>query len=168
MERNRWDTAIRCLEVALHPNTQDGEVIAAVNGFRRAAAGTPLREVCFQLAGAGPPGRSRADAPEKWKEALDRLNRENLDLRRKLEVEESTQAAARRRLREAEERVRDLHRALDQAKRNLAELQAERTAPPPFRKMLAAALSEAPASRERTRATAASHGTLGLRKSWTA
>src|ERR1700676_2216332 len=32
MERNRWETAIRCLEVALLPNPTDDEVIAGVNG----------------------------------------------------------------------------------------------------------------------------------------
>jgi len=41
MERNRWEGAIRCLELALHPNTADAEVIAGVNGFRCAAAGIP-------------------------------------------------------------------------------------------------------------------------------
>ena len=28
MERNRWERAIRCLEIAVHPHTADEEVIA--------------------------------------------------------------------------------------------------------------------------------------------
>jgi hypothetical protein len=100
MERNRWETAIRCLEVALHPHTGDDEVIAGVNGFRRTADGTPLSEVCAALAGT-----ERAAAAA---EAAERLNRENADLRRKLETEQAGQSENMRRLRAAERLVLDL------------------------------------------------------------
>ena len=94
MERNRWESAIRCLELALHPHTADAEVIAGVNGFRRAAAGTPLVEVCRDYAGAAPAGDSLAD--------------ENLDLRRRLEREQASQEEALARLRDAERVIRGL------------------------------------------------------------
>jgi hypothetical protein len=73
MERNRWDTAIRCLEIALHPNTSDDEVLAGVNGFRRTADGTPLSQVCSEFAGGSCDGGDLAE----WKGQLDRLNHEN-------------------------------------------------------------------------------------------
>ena len=94
MERNRWESAIRCLELALHPNTADAEVIAGVNGFRRAAVGTPLGEVCAEYAGVGTTG--------------DSLGQENLDLRRRLEHQRASQEDALARLREAERVIRDL------------------------------------------------------------
>ena len=89
MERNRWETAIRCLEVAVHPGTSDDEAIAAVNGFRRTAEGTPLARICAEFACGGVP---LADLSQ-LKDMLDRLNRENLELRRKLAVEEAAQMA---------------------------------------------------------------------------
>src|SRR5216683_1545267 len=88
MERNKWETAIRCLEVALHPHTSDDEVLAGVNGFRRTADGMPLSQVCGELAGGGLPLGPPAELTEK----LARLGRENLELRRKLAVEEAAQA----------------------------------------------------------------------------
>jgi hypothetical protein len=115
MERNRWEKAIRCLEVALHPNTTDGEVIAGVNGFRRTAGGTPLGDICRELAGAGQPEaepnsahparQAEAPADPVADAALDALSRENLALRRKLEREREDQAAALTRLRDAERLV---------------------------------------------------------------
>lgn len=98
MERNRWDIAIRCLEVALHPNTDDDEVIAAVNGFRRTADGLPLRQVCAAFAAAEGPVVSAEAA--RWRAKLDRLHRENLALRGKLKAEEECRAAAENRSRE--------------------------------------------------------------------
>ena len=46
--------------------------------------------------------------PVEWKETFDRLNRENLDLRRMLKVEEGRRTSTAHRLQEAERRVRDL------------------------------------------------------------
>jgi len=150
--RNKWETATRCLEVALHPNTSDDEVIAAVNGFRRTANGTPLRQVCIELAGGSYDGRGRVE----WKEKFDRLNRENLDLRHDAEkriCELSDELlAAQRRAGAAEQRLADvrstlddlnhenldLRRALEEARRVAAERQAKE-ATPPFRKFLDAA-----------------------------
>ena len=43
MERNRWETALRCLEIAVHPGTSDEEVLAAIRGFRRTAGGTHVQ-----------------------------------------------------------------------------------------------------------------------------
>jgi hypothetical protein len=109
MERNKWETAIRCLEIALHPNTNDDEVIAAVNGFRRTADGTPLGNVCVEFVGSSGPGAY----PMEWREKLDRLNRENLDLRHKLKVAESNQSVAVRHVNEeAEQRAHELRAKL--------------------------------------------------------
>ena len=94
MERNRWESAIRCLELALHPNTADSEVIAGVNGFRRAAAGAALGDICRDYAGVAPAGGD--------------LAHENLDLRRRLEHQRASQEEALARLREAERVIRGL------------------------------------------------------------
>lgn len=104
MERNRWETAIRCLEVAVHPGTGDDEVIAAVNGFRRTAEGVPLSQVCIEYSCGGVPLADLA----RFKESLERLNRENLELRRKLAVEEAAQSATALRLDEACRRIFEL------------------------------------------------------------
>src|SRR5690242_13605833 len=82
MERNRWATAIRCLEIALHPNTSDDEVLAAVNGYRRTAGNTPLSEVCT---GFVQESAQAADLAE-WTARFARLSRENLELRRRLDL----------------------------------------------------------------------------------
>ena len=116
MERNRWESAIRCLELALHPNTADEEVIAGVNGFRRAAAGTPLGELCRNYAGAG---RDPNEAPGEIVPA-DALSRENLDLRRRLEHERASQQAALRRLQEAERVIRGLSDEIRAEQQNFA------------------------------------------------
>jgi len=126
MERNRGETAIRCLEIAVHPNTKDDEVIAAVNGFRRTADGAPLRQFCLEFAGPG----STAIAAARWKERLDRLDWENLELRRKIEESEAGRTAALHQLQEADQRAQDIaedlfaaeHRA-ETAEQRLAEFQ---------------------------------------------
>jgi hypothetical protein len=154
MERNNWEIAIRCLEMALHPNTSDDEVVAAVNGFRRMARGKPLSQICSDFAGEDASGSS--GVAEEWQQKLDRLSRENIDLRH--EVERRTRdgneelAAAYRRAGAAElrfaelqaavidlgEENRDLRRALEQARRIPVAPAAPRAASP-FRDMLAAA-----------------------------
>lgn len=114
MERKRWDTAIHCLEIALHPNTTDDEVLAAVNGFRRTAAGTPLSRVCSEFAGRGHDGCDLAE----WQ---DRLTRENIELRRQSEAGEDRETAAALRLSEAERRIGELGKALATAEGQAAE-----------------------------------------------
>jgi DNA-binding transcriptional MerR regulator len=109
MERNRWETAIRCLEVALHPNTSDEEVLAGVNGFRRTAAGLPLSEVCAALADQS------GDAG---------LGRENLDLRRRLDRERADQLAALRRLQEAERLIHELSAEIRAEQQSFAEFRS--------------------------------------------
>jgi len=104
MERNRWETAIRCLEVAVHSNTRDDEVIAAINGFRRTAEGLPLSQVCIEFACGGVPLADLA----QLKDTLERLNRDNIELRRKLAVEEAAQASTARRLDDAYRRIYEL------------------------------------------------------------
>jgi hypothetical protein len=104
MERNRWETAIRCLEVAVHPNTSDDEMIAAVNGFRRTVEGLPLSQVCIEFACGGVPLADLA----QMKDALQRLNRDNLELRRKLAIEEAAQANTARSLDNAYRRIYQL------------------------------------------------------------
>jgi hypothetical protein len=104
MERNRWETAIRCLEVAVHPNTRDDEVVAAVNGFRRTVDGVPLSQVCIEFACGGVPLADLAN----MKDTLGRLQGENRELRRKLTVEEAAQAEAGQRLDAAYRRIYEL------------------------------------------------------------
>jgi hypothetical protein len=87
MERNKWTTAIRCLEIALHPNTSDDEVLAAVRGYRRTAGNTPLGEVCAGFA----PRQALAEHAHvtdlaEWTERFARLSRENLELRFRLDL----------------------------------------------------------------------------------
>src|SRR5580704_8040259 len=120
MERNNWETAIRCLEIALHPNTGDDEVIAAVNGFRRVARGKPLSQIRSEFAGKGDAGKSddrRGPTTEEWREQLDRLSRENFMLRQEAEQrvrdENEELAAARRRAGAAEQRFAELQSSLD-------------------------------------------------------
>ena len=104
MERNRWETAIRCLEVAVHPNTRDDEIVAAVNGFRRTVEGLPLSQVCIEFACGGVPLAELAN----MKETLERLQHENRELRRRLTVEETAQAEAAQRLDAAYRRIYEL------------------------------------------------------------
>jgi hypothetical protein len=115
VERNKWETAIRCLEVALHPATGEDEVIAGVNGFRRTAEGRPLSEVCAEFAGG-----SNAGADEK----LDSLSRENLDLRGKLARQQARDVAALYRLHAAERLVRDLSQEIEAEKQSFADFRA--------------------------------------------
>ena len=172
MERNRWETALRCLEVAVHPNTSDEEIVAAVRGFRRTAGKTSLLQLCREFAGA----------PGHLLSRLDQLNRANLALRRKVEETEAARVAALRELAAAEQRTQeigndmvaverradiaeqrlaefqgaygrisgglrgeneDLRRALDEARRNLAQPIHEPTRP--FQSALDAALQRAAA-----------------------
>jgi hypothetical protein len=85
---------MRCLEVALHPNTDDGEVLAAVNGFRRTAQGMPLRDLCAEFAVGEREGRAVSAEAARWRPKLDRLHDENLALRRRLKQAEDRYAAA--------------------------------------------------------------------------
>lgn len=130
MERHSWETAIRCLEVALHPNTGDEEVLAAVNGYRRTAGGTPLAELCGEFARKG----GSVVEPAEWAEKFDRLHRENLELRRKLEMANASQAVTVHRVDETEQRLRDLgdellaaRRRANEAEQLLAELSSAHT-----------------------------------------
>jgi hypothetical protein len=123
MERNKWETAIRCLEVALHPNTGDDEVIAAVNGFRRTADGRRLRDVCSALAGGHP-----ADTAAPRGDELLRLSRENRELRGKLATAENARTDLSQRLYEKTAEIgklrddlRAARDAADAAERRLAE-----------------------------------------------
>jgi hypothetical protein len=127
MERNRWETAIRCLEVAVHPNTRDDEAIAAVNGFRRTAEGVPLGQICIEFACGGLPLAELA----AMKDNLDRLRRENLELRRKLAVDEAAQQEAARRLDAVHRRIYELteeaaaaHRAAEAVEREFGDFRA--------------------------------------------
>ena len=122
MERNRWETAIRCLEIAVHPGTDDREVVAAINGFRRTAHDAPLLQLCREFAGPASGGTSAAA------EELQRLARENRALRQKLEEAETSRKATLQRLRDAEQRAHQVGEELlaaeeraDAAERRLAE-----------------------------------------------
>jgi hypothetical protein len=114
MERNRWATAIRCLEIALHQNTSDDEVLAAVNGFRRTAGNTPLSEVCV---GYAHESTHVADLAE-WTARFARLSRENLELRRRLDLAKTERIDT---VRPAEDgRLHDLNEHLVAAERRAA------------------------------------------------
>jgi len=134
MERNRWDRAIRCLEIALHPNTKDDEVIAGVNGFGRTADGTPLSEICREFVLGDQDNRGLVGSRVEWKEKVDALSRDNLDLRYRLEIADNDRVAVARQLQETEQRVRELDEELQDAQcrvglaeRQVAEFQAART-----------------------------------------
>jgi hypothetical protein len=103
MERNRWETAIHCLEVALHPNTGDDEVIAAIHGFRRIVAGSTLRGICTELAGT-----LRANAATASTEEM-RLSGEVRELRGRLATAEQRQADALEALAEAQRQLGEAH-----------------------------------------------------------
>src|ERR1700739_4728441 len=113
MERNRWEAAIRCLEVAVHRSTRDDEVIAAVNGFRRTVEGVPLSQICIEFACGGVPLAELA----AMKESLDRLGRANLELRRKLTVDEAAQQEAAQRLDAVHRRIYELTEEAAEAQR---------------------------------------------------
>jgi septal ring factor EnvC (AmiA/AmiB activator) len=122
MERNRWETAIRCLEIAVHPATNDREVLAAINGFRRTAHSASLRQLCCEFGGSASSGAS-AVADE-----LQRLARENLALRQKLEEADASRKAILQRLHDAEqhsdaigEELLTAEQRADAAERRLAE-----------------------------------------------
>jgi hypothetical protein len=121
MERNRWETAIRCLEVAVHPNTRDDEVVAAVNGFRRTVEGLPLSQVCVEFAGGGAPLAGLVNT----RDTLERLQRENRELRRKLAVEEAAQAEAEQRLDTAYRRIYELTEEAASAQRQVEAAERE-------------------------------------------
>jgi len=175
MERNRWETAIRCLEIAVHPNTSDEEVIAAINGFRRTANATSLGRLRRTLSEAA---AADDESPlAEGRRRLDQLISENLRLRRKIHEAETERAAALQRAQDAglqakrvseellvaehradvaEQRLAEFHspygrisggvhhesldlqRALDEAKRNLAQPIHEPVLP--FQNLLNAAL----------------------------
>lgn len=109
MERNRWETAIRCLEIAVHPNTSDEETIAAIRGFRRTARNAPMSQLARALADGS--------APTHLLDRLDQLNQENRELRRKLAETEASCAEALGRLHIAERRAQEIGRALLAAER---------------------------------------------------
>ncbi|MGH7076128.1 MAG: hypothetical protein ACREFD_18305 [Stellaceae bacterium] len=127
MEQKKWETAIRCLEIALHPNTGDEEVIAGVNGFRRTANGTPLSYMWRAFASTGEADSGRVAESAKWRAKLERLNQENIQLHLRLDAE---QRAAAHRLQAAEEHIRTLTDEMmafrlraSEAERRLADLQ---------------------------------------------
>jgi hypothetical protein len=107
MEANNWETAVRCLEVAVRTDTSDAELIAAVNAFRRSAGDTPLRQICIEFSCGGMPLAVLAEI----KDSLERLDRENRELRQKLAADEVAQAGAARRLDAAYRRIHQLTKA---------------------------------------------------------
>lgn len=116
MERNRWATAIRCLEIALHPNTSDDEVLAAVNGFRRTAGATPLSEVC---AGFAHDNAHVADLAE-WTARFTRLSRENQELRRRLDLAQTQRLDGSRETDRSGQRLQEMSEELLAAQRRAA------------------------------------------------
>ncbi|MGH6990306.1 MAG: hypothetical protein ACREFD_15290 [Stellaceae bacterium] len=158
-DSNKWETAIRCLEVALHPHTSDDEIIAGVNGFRRTAGGTSLHEILFALAAT--PGNPRGAEVEaaSWRRKWERLDRDHRALQRRCDKAERDHALTLRRLTETERRQRELDAQLQAAQRRAAEAeeafvdlraavrprqpprsQAANPAPaPPFKELLSAA-----------------------------
>jgi len=107
VERNRRETALRCLEIAVHPNTSDEEALAAVRGFRRTVGKTPLVELCQEF----------ASAPGHLLGRLDQLNRANLELQRRIEAADADRIAAMQNLKAAERRWRETDEELRAAER---------------------------------------------------
>jgi hypothetical protein len=118
MERNRWATAIRCLEIALHPNTSDDEVLAAVNGFRRTAGKTPLGDICLGFAH----DNTHVTDLAEWTERFARLSRENLELRRRLDLAQTQRIDTVRRVDDTQQRQRlqEMNEELLSARRRAA------------------------------------------------
>ena len=139
MERNRWETAIRCLEVAAHPGTREADVVAAIDGFRRTVEGTPVSQVCIEFACGG----VSLSALAETKATIERLDRENRELRGRLTVEVAAQAEAAGRLDNAYRRIYELteetaaaRRLVDTAEQEFADFreayaQLLKSAPPP-------------------------------------
>jgi hypothetical protein len=112
MERNRWETAIRCLEVALHPNTADEEVVAAVCAFRRVVNGRSLYDICAAVIGVA----DAAANPVATAVPRERLSRENHELRSKLADAEAARSVVVERLRQAQRRLGESHAELHTAR----------------------------------------------------
>jgi hypothetical protein len=157
-ERHRWETAIRCLEVALHPRTGDDEVLAAVNGFRRTANGVPLSDVCLAFA---TPGALPAIA--RWSDAATAAETRAQQAEARVDELDAQLAAARHRAEAAERALADMGtayaRQLDGLSRERAELRAmldrvtldratldraARPAPPSFQQVLSATMGLEP------------------------
>lgn len=113
MERNRWETAVRCLEAAVHPDTSAGAVIGAVDEFRRLAGGLPVSQVCLEFACGGVPLAELA----KMKDSLEQLSRENAELHRRLTAGTAAQAGAQGRLDAAYRRIHELTQEMLAARR---------------------------------------------------
>jgi hypothetical protein len=142
MERNRWEKAISCLEVALHPNTRDDEVIAGVNGFRRTADGTPLRDICAELAGKSGDAAPAADpaqtaALESLREAERRIHELSADIRAAEQNFADFRSASAQLLDGLKDENFDLRDALEQARRATERRPAAVASP--FRDLLTAA-----------------------------
>ena len=60
------------LEIAVHPNTGNDEVVAAVNGFRRTAEATPLSQICREYAASGAPLAEARQMPGRDRPAQSR------------------------------------------------------------------------------------------------
>jgi septal ring factor EnvC (AmiA/AmiB activator) len=112
MERNRWETAIRCLEIAVHPNTSDEEAIAAVRGFRRTARNLSMSQLSRSLAAGG---------PTHLLDRIDQVNQENRELRRRIAEAETSRGELLGRLKGAEQRARDIGRELLAAEQRAAD-----------------------------------------------
>ena len=124
MERKRRETAIRCLEIAVHPNTSDEEAIAAIRGFRRTAGDAALDGLLRGLTGPG------ADNTGHLHARLDQLHQENRWLQLKLAEAKAGRAAALRELAAAQHGAAVLREELAEAEhhariaeRRLAEFQ---------------------------------------------
>ena len=113
MERQKLRTVMRCLEIALHPNTRDEEIVAAVHGFRRTVGTASFPEICLEFARTNDP---QGCAPE-WHQQLHRLGRENLALQRDIEALRNLESLTGSRISEANERIRELEDELDAARR---------------------------------------------------
>lgn len=110
-------TAIRCLEMALHPNTGDAEAIAGIYAWRRIAHGRLLSDICESL--FDPHDGVTKTLPEyqkDWKKKLDArqhqittLMGENIELNAEL-------AQVRRALKELDRERQVLQTKLEQTK----------------------------------------------------
>ncbi|HWD57978.1 MAG TPA: hypothetical protein VG308_06850 [Stellaceae bacterium] len=130
MERNRWETALRCLEIAVHPNTSDKEALAAVNGFRRTAGGVSIAALSREVPELGTESAARGARAWHLLDRLDQLHQETRELRRRLAAAEASRAAALRQLADSQQRATVLaeelgaaERHADAAERRLAEFQ---------------------------------------------
>ncbi|HVH80582.1 MAG TPA: hypothetical protein VM782_14395 [Stellaceae bacterium] len=127
MDETEWETAFGCAEAALQPEMRADEAMADASSLPEPTEELALSGICTRFA------TSTMSLAEllALKEALERLSRDNVALRRKLAIHETAQASTAEHLDAAYGRVHELsgellaaRRHADDAEREFAEFRA--------------------------------------------